>query len=310
MRDYSSSHYSDTAKEYYIASVINNEHIEDLTKTIVAQSGVNSIVFEDGCTYLRGHQDKTTEVVYLLPSRIRLIGSPAKRTEKNFYKNLQEIISIRGGKLWFRDYLETNSLSFLGKFLLRDGFIVKPTFLQIIDLKESLDTIYADFRISYKGCIKWGNDNIKVVAYTANNIKLEIFNLFIGLHRKAAGRQTRSSYSWELQYKMILEGKCFLVVSEYCGEVVGAGLFLLGEKNCYYWVGAYDRSLSDKPISHSIIWKAIQVAKELGHASFELGEVTGELFASDSEDYKKKNISNFKLGFGGNLFPVLDFTNR
>jgi Acetyltransferase (GNAT) domain len=310
MRDYSSSHYSDMAKEYYIASVRNDELIEDLTKTIVVHSGVNSIVFEDGCTYSRDHQDKTKEVVYLLPSRMRVIGSPAKRTEKNFYRNLQETIAIRSGKLWFRDYLETNSLSFLGKFLLRDGYIIKPTFLQIIDLKKSLDTIYADFRGSYKGCIKWGGDNIKMEAYSSNNIQPEIFDLIIGLHRKAAGRQTRSSYSWELQYKMIVEGGCFLVTSEYCGEVIGAGLFLLDQKNCTYWVGAYDRSFSDKPITHSIIWRAIQMAKELGCASFELGEISGDLFSIDSEDFKKKNISNFKQGFGGDLLPVMDFFNK
>jgi len=63
----------------------------------------------------------------------------------------------------------------------------------------------------------------------------------------------------------------------------------------------------DKPLSHSLVWKAVEYAKENGCQFFEMGEqkFPGN-FAEKEIDQKLIAISDFKAGFGGNIKTFID----
>jgi hypothetical protein len=85
---------------------------------------------------------------------------------------------------------------------------------------------------------------------------------------------------------MLQEGEAFCV---HAPNWEAAGLFIVGEGECYYGVG---KSI-DSFCSHPILWKAITYAKRIGCIDFEIGE---QFFTGDE---KAKAISMFKRGFGG-----------
>jgi hypothetical protein len=148
----------------------------------------------------------------------------------------------------------------------------------VIDL--TLDGLKKDVRKSYRSLIN-KVDGIIFVP-TVSHLK--------ELHRKVAGRTTRSDKTWDIQQKMIEAGEAFVVELYKEGTLISAALFYKNKYCCYYACAA---SLP-RANSHSIIWAAIEYCKEEGLKRFELGEkLEGTL--------KEQNISMFKSGFGGHL---------
>ena len=130
------------------------------------------------------------------------------------------------------------------------------------------------------------------------------------LHIEAAGIETRSYKTWELQYKQILNNELFVVTGKINSELVTFGFFPYNNKYCFYGVSASKRELFDKPLSHAIIWQAIEHAKQIGCKYFELGGHYYKNYDNDIDE-KELNIGFFKRGFGGKtkvLFNI--FVNK
>ena len=121
---------------------------------------------------------------------------------------------------------------------------------------------------------------------------------FRELHVKASGYETRSRKSWECQFDLVKNGEAFIIFGHIEGTLISAALFMHSSRYCFYGVSASDRSLFSKPISHILIWTAIQYAKKNGCLVFDLA---GQFFPAGSPKPSKKElqISKFKSGFGG-----------
>lgn len=187
----------------------------------------------------------------------------------------------------------------LGRYLLARGATAQTTFSQVIDLSRPLEMLREEFRGSYKSLLNWGEKNLTLRIITANNVAPADIEAFRRLHIAAAGRETRSERSWELQGDMIRQREAFAVFAALDGELVSAALFCHSAKYCYYGVSASKRELFDKPLGHSVLWKAIIHAKELACHWFEIGE---QLFPNHGETKptpKELGIAAFKKGFGG-----------
>ena len=169
-----------------------------------------------------------------------------------------------------------------------------------IKINLSLDevSLKQNLRKSYKSLVNWGKKNLELIFIDYNNSDRSLFNEFKKLHFDASGRKTRSDKSWEIQFQAIECNEAFLVLSKYENKLVGGTYVLLGLKNAYYGVGAYDRDLMKQniPIGHFPLFSSIIYAKKLKKTSFDLGYIY-----SDSIDEKEKNIFNFKNGFSNLL---------
>ena len=124
------------------------------------------------------------------------------------------------------------------------------------------------------------------------------------MHQSVEGRSTRSLDSWGAQLEAIACFAAFFVFfRDGANKMVGSGLFYVTRDECVRAVGAYDRSLFDKPLGHMIQYQAIEEMKSRNICWYKLGR-RSYLGNAPEPSAKKLSISDFKQGFTCHLFPI------
>ncbi|MEI7707612.1 MAG: FemAB family protein [Chlorobium sp.] len=178
-----------------------------------------------------------------------------------------------------------------------------------IDLGLDIAEIKRNFRKRFKSLVVSGSKLWAVGVLDGQNDG-EIWSEFRDLHHKVSGRVTRSDETWMMQYQDILFGRAFLVwLRNSCGEMVGGGLFNFTDDEGVYAVGAYDRTLFDKPLGHVVQYRAIEELKKRNVSWYKIGV---RPYASDNPKPTEKEISigEFKQGFSSHCFPHYRLTHR
>ena len=225
-----------------------------------------------------------------------------KKTRKRLEKQSIEILLNISKKLKLKKTIFFEYSHFLSNWFLlwleradRDFM----TYQLAIDLQQSIESIKLDFRKSYKPLV---NKALKEwdVKVCEENVD-EVFEEFKNLHFEAAGKQTRSKESWNIQRKQIENKEAFLVSVRDGSTLIGAGLFNFSRDMGTYSVGAYKRDLFDKPIGHAVQMIAIKQLKDLGCKTYILGQKAAAITSKVSSK-KEASISHFKEGFAGYVF--------
>lgn len=171
-----------------------------------------------------------------------------------------------------------------------------------LEVTRPIEKIKSGFRKSYKALVnsgaKWWSTHLMKQADPA------IWEEFRALHQSVAGRSTRSLDSWGAQLDAIACGSAFFVfLRDGADKMVGGGLFYVTRDECVYAVGAYDRSLFDKPLGHVVQYHAIEEMKRRNIRWYKLGQRSypGDIPEPSS---KELSISDFKQGFASHLFPI------
>jgi FemAB family protein len=170
-----------------------------------------------------------------------------------------------------------------------------------VDLSLDIAAIKSRFRKSYKSLISSGTRLWDVGDMTTADSSL--WSEFRELHVRVSGRVTRCAESWQLQYRAIAAGDAFLVFlrnSE--GKMVGGGFFSTTRDEGVYGVGAYDRSLFDKPLGHVVQLRAIELMKHRKLRWYKVGQRPYRSERPPATD-KEISIAEFKQGFATHLFP-------
>ncbi len=178
-----------------------------------------------------------------------------------------------------------------------------------VDLSLPVEKIKSLFRKSYKSLITAG-ERIWNVEVLSDSIEENVWEEFRSLHLIAAGRITRSRESWDVQYRSMKNGESFLVIlRDDVRKMVGAGLFNCTKDEGSYSVGAYDRSLFDKPLGHIVQYQAIQEMKRRGCLWYAVGR---RFYPSEMPAPTKKelSISHFKEGFSSHLIPTFSLIKK
>ncbi|MGK0176381.1 MAG: FemAB family protein [Lentimonas sp.] len=232
----------------------------------------------------------------------------SKGAKAVFSSHFNEIINNEGLSLVrHRDFLQKTELSIVSKLLLKEGASVRPEFVEVIDLSLTEDELYSQVNKSFKSLINWGKKNLSISVFDASNISPEVISEFQTLHLAVAGRKTRSDKTWIYQLDMVMNKEAFIVTGRLQDELVTAALFSISEIYCLYGVSASNRDMFDKPLSHSILWRAICHAKTLGCQHFEMGERKFKHLGSPTLPTPKElGISKFKTGFGEKTTMRLD----
>lgn len=198
------------------------------------------------------------------------------------------------------------ALSPIGRLLLELGGQATPLFTQVIDLAAAEEQLRSRVQQSNKNRINWGVKNLSLNLCDHSNIAPEQMEQFRQLHIQAAGRETRSKRSWELQLDMIRANEAFLVLGSLEGQLVTGAFFMHSPKYCYYGVSASNRDLFEKPLGHAVLWTAILHSKKVGCNLFEVGEQLFPQQRNPPPTPKELNISGFKKGFGGDTVVRLE----
>ena len=204
----------------------------------------------------------------------------------------------------------TNELSLNGdmgqwnQILLEMGAkLDKVNYEMFVDLSLPLKEIRSSIRKSFRPLVSSGLKNWNITVMDKYDEKS--WNKFIKLHKKVAGRITRSVESWNIQHEAIRSGDAFLVyVSSTKGDMVGGGYFDMSKDQCNYSVGTYDKKLSNHPLGHMVQYQAILTMKEKGKKIYYLGD---RFYKEDLPLISKKrvDISYFQQGFSNQIFPRL-----
>lgn len=230
-----------------------------------------------------------------------------KKVFKRLKSWLASVVLEDGATLiYFRDYLDRGELTLFSRLLLDWGGRAIPHFAQVTDLTVGQDSLW---RGMTKGCrwgVNWGHKHIQIRTLDHHNVQSTDIESFRLLHLEAAGRQTRSQRTWDLQYEMVMAGEAFMVFGTLAQELVSAAHFSISPHHCYYGTGAYRRSLFDNPIAHVIIWEAMLHASRLGCRKFEIGEQLFPKQNSVTPSKKEMDICNFRRWFGGMCTTRLD----
>lgn len=230
------------------------------------------------------------------------------RINKLAKTELRGLAEAAGGPevVLYRDLLHEGYLSHPGRILLDLGANAVPGFTRVIDLTIPDNELHRGMTKSFKWGVNWGIKNLDLVILDSSSLSSEAMEAFRLLHVDAAGRETRSRRSWELQYAMVMADEAFCVFGSLDGRLVTASLFPCSTLHCFYGVSASRRDLFDKPLTHAVVWTALHHAKALGLSYFEMGE---QLFPGGGDRQstaKDLSISFFKRAFGGRTKAYLD----
>lgn len=233
-----------------------------------------------------------------------------KSAQKAFRKHIEQKFLNTSTQFLYTDYLNNSQPSILSDILLTQDYKATTKFYQYIDLTLPHDEIWRGVRNSYRSLVNWGLKNIDLKILSASNITIDDLETFRQLHINEAGKETRSHESWLKQYDQILANEGFLVSGYYQDELVTSALFLHTNHYCYYGVSASRRDLFDKPLSHCVLWCAIEHTKNIGCQIFETGDIQYNIHDNIEDDTKLQGISNFKRGFGGSQYVKLDIKKQ
>ena len=183
-----------------------------------------------------------------------------------------------------------------------------------IDLSKSIDEIKSNFSSNLRNEINknYSDTNFQIIDkknYKKNEI-LEMMNL----HKRIAGKVTRSEQSWKQNEKMIENDKGFLIKVTYKEKLVSYSFFFHNNFTCHYSSSVADRGYYKliRNLHHRSLWLAINYAKK--KCSFlNIGSTT--IFSKSDLSDKEKNIEKFKSKFKGinlkfvilNEFPEYNF---
>ena len=166
-----------------------------------------------------------------------------------------------------------------------------------IDLRKDKDTIWSAFSKGHKSAVKKAiGHNISVVEMSSAS-ELDGFLLLYDKMKKARGigGHTVSEIIHICRY--IADNNCgvILMAKTQDATVIGCSVFASQGKSVRYLLSASDPERRDLPITHLIIYRAIELAKERGFTFFDFWGYNH--FANPDEQMAK--INRFKRGFGG-----------
>lgn len=217
------------------------------------------------------------------------------------------VADTRARTVAYQEFLREDRLSPFAEELQQLGARARPTYTRVLRLDRPEAELRADVSRRTKGHINWGERHLTVRVLDAGTVRPEDIEAFRQLHRDAAGFETRSARSWQLQYEMIRAGEAFAVFAFHEGTLASASLFCCSPRFCYYGVGASRRELFDRPISHVVMWRGIHYARQIGCVRFETGE---QRYPTDdpAPSEKELGIARFKASFGGDTVMRLRLT--
>ncbi len=226
-----------------------------------------------------------------------------RRIIKSCFNFLNRLTSLSKGDCWRTNELLTEGAA--GQWhqlaLEQNAKLDRVNYEMYVDLSLSIDEIRSHIRKSFRPLVSSGLKKWKVTVM--DQYCEETWNRFKDLHKRVAGRVTRSIETWNIQHQSIKSGNAFLVYVTGADEVmVGGGYFDMSHYECNYSVGSYDRDLPDEPIGHMIQYQAILTAKEKGRKSYYIGDrFYHEKLPQVTE--KRVQISHFQQGFSTKVFP-------
>ncbi len=178
----------------------------------------------------------------------------------------------------------------------------------IVDLSLSENELFKNMRKGHKADIKNAmKNNLVVETFFNENITEEIFRTYKELHFLAKGRKTRPEESWHNMFEFLKDGYLvlFLEKKQNNNQYIAGILVITYKKKAYYGSSAMRPEYEKvRGVGHLLQWEAMKFLKREGFRYYELGWNYYPILSQESIGKKELNISFFKSGFGGDIYPL------
>jgi hypothetical protein len=220
--------------------------------------------------------------------------------KKVFSKIDEKARELKVDKIMFQaDPLEElhNSHNFLAQF----KYLNTSILTYLLYLKGAGDFLKSSRRGHKCDIKKLLNDKrFSTFVVDQNNPDYVSHEAYRELHRKAAGRITRSKESFDSQFKKLQCGNATLVGIRYENKIMACAYFEEKSGKAIYASGADDPEFNGFPLYHLLIFTAMNYYAEKGTSSIDVGQPVnpGAQFDYYPDD-KQLKIAFFKRGFPG-----------
>lgn len=170
----------------------------------------------------------------------------------------------------------------------------------MIDLQKNIDEIWDNMETRARTAIRKAEKNEVTVRLADKAGDLDIYYaLHTETYTRTGVTPHPKAYFEAIWRDFIPQGYACIFFAEHGGEVISAENFGVYKHGAIYWTGAGNQRALELEANSLIQWTAMQWMVEQGLHWYE----TGEAFPNTS-DKKLKGLSDFKRGFGGELFPI------
>ncbi|MBE0652537.1 MAG: peptidoglycan bridge formation glycyltransferase FemA/FemB family protein, partial [Bacteroidales bacterium] len=166
-----------------------------------------------------------------------------------------------------------------------------------VNLNDSPESIWSKFRKGHKSAIRKAiNSGISVTEH-ANKIEIEAFiRVYLDMcNDRGIKGHTEKEMVGICNY--VIENKCgeIILAKDHGSEVIGGAIFAHQGVSVRYLLSAADPVRKDLPVTHLILFRAIEKSREAG---FQYFDFWGYNHFADP-DNQMFLINRFKKGFGG-----------
>ena len=219
-----------------------------------------------------------------------------------FYEILQNIALYYKIETWTsaESFLNNLNKSFWNKISEKMGDKIHIINEGYINLTKSLEEILRHLK-KKKILVDINRASTLWKVEAKNNVSFKEWDEFKNLHLEVSGKQTRSNKTWESQLKDINDNKALIIFLYNSDKLIGGAMYRFSNTTALYAIGAYDRKLFPKPVSHLAHFIAIKELKQKNIKWLKMGDIPN---ISDHNNPSEKEISIglFKKKFSTDIF--------
>lgn len=236
-----------------------------------------------------------------------------EKTEKFLFSKIEEIakrFSVAQIKFYSEPLVEIYSSQY--NSFRKYGYIDTSTTDMILALKADEADMRTNRRRSYRslinGILNNKDKNYELIFIDKKNADYSVNEEYRKMHIKAAGRETRSKDTFDLQFELVKEGHGMIAGLKLDNNFIAFNYFLFHQKTAVYMSAADDPDYANSktPFYHATLWASIMRLKNMGLEYIQLSSPASSCKVESFLDYndeKQINISFFKKGMGAQLVP-------
>ncbi len=199
------------------------------------------------------------------------------------------------------------------KLLLLRGYCSQLSFTSLLSLEQSKEMLWSNLRKSFKSLINSESKKVTIRFYHGLSSDTFIFDSWVSLYSNAIkrGNKELTKKAITSMHDAIKNNMGFLVSAYEDKKLLGAILFNYSNHSAYYSAAANSDDIEfnkERHIGHILMWEGIKQLKAIGCTELEIGPLEFENQLYCHNDTKLLNITKFKLGFGGDVTPVFNFS--
>lgn len=186
------------------------------------------------------------------------------------------------------------------------GYLGAPILTYMVDLTgaQSAEDLMAMCHKRHRRSMKeiLDNQDFQTFVVDKDNADSSVFENYVALHHKCAGRETRVKKSFDIQFEALKNGNAVLIGLRHKGLPVAYYYFAYSADKAFAFSSADDPDYDHYPLYHVLFLRHMEYLKKMGITKIDAEQPSNPSSQLDYyPDAKQLNIAFFKQGFVGSF---------